>query len=49
VDNGSTDGSAAFVREAFPQATLLALDSNLGFGGVPTPAFAPHATASSCC
>jgi GT2 family glycosyltransferase len=33
VDNGSTDGSAAFVRERFPQVTLLALDRNLGFGG----------------
>ena len=33
VDNGSTDGSAAFVREAFPQVRLLALDTNLGFGG----------------
>ncbi len=33
VDNGSTDGSAAFVREHFPQVKLLALDRNLGFGG----------------
>jgi GT2 family glycosyltransferase/glycosyltransferase involved in cell wall biosynthesis len=33
VDNGSTDGSAEFVRSAFPQVNLLALPENLGFGG----------------
>lgn len=33
VDNGSTDGSAAFLREQFPQVRLVALDQNLGFGG----------------
>lgn len=33
VDNGSTDGSAEFVRRAFPRVKLLALDRNLGFGG----------------
>ncbi len=33
VDNGSTDGSAEFVRERFPEVRLLALDRNLGFGG----------------
>jgi len=33
VDNGSEDGSAAFVRENFPQVTLVALETNLGFGG----------------
>jgi len=33
VDNGSTDGSADFVRTHFPQVNLLALSSNLGFGG----------------
>lgn len=33
VDNGSSDGSAAFVRERFPQVKLVALDKNLGFGG----------------
>lgn len=32
VDNGSTDGSAAYVREHFPTVKLLALDRNLGFG-----------------
>jgi GT2 family glycosyltransferase/glycosyltransferase involved in cell wall biosynthesis len=33
VDNGSTDGSAEFLREAFPQVTVLPLKENLGFGG----------------
>ena len=33
VDNGSTDGSAAFVRERFPRVNVLALPENLGFGG----------------
>ena len=33
VDNGSTDGSAEFVRTHFPQVRLLALPANLGFGG----------------
>jgi GT2 family glycosyltransferase/glycosyltransferase involved in cell wall biosynthesis len=33
VDNGSQDGSAQFVREAFPQIRVLALEHNLGFGG----------------
>ena len=33
VDNGSEDGSAAFLRERFPQVTVLALPRNLGFGG----------------
>ncbi len=33
VDNGSTDASADFVRERFPQVTVLALPRNLGFGG----------------
>ena len=33
VDNGSTDGSADFVRAAFPQVKLVALPANLGFGG----------------
>jgi GT2 family glycosyltransferase/glycosyltransferase involved in cell wall biosynthesis len=33
VDNGSEDGSAEYVRKAFPQVRLLALDRNLGFGG----------------
>lgn len=33
VDNGSDDGSADFVRSAFPQVTLVALPRNLGFGG----------------
>jgi GT2 family glycosyltransferase/glycosyltransferase involved in cell wall biosynthesis len=33
VDNGSTDGSAEYVRSVFPQVKLIALDTNLGFGG----------------
>ena len=33
VDNGSSDESAAFVRDHFPQVNVLALDRNLGFGG----------------
>ena len=33
VDNGSSDGSADFIRSTFPQVKLLALPQNLGFGG----------------
>jgi GT2 family glycosyltransferase/glycosyltransferase involved in cell wall biosynthesis len=33
VDNGSTDGSADFLRTNFPEVTVLALPENLGFGG----------------
>src|SRR5215831_15526718 len=33
VDNGSADGSAEFVRTAFPEVKLLGFDTNLGFGG----------------
>ena len=33
VDNGSSDSSAALVRERFPEVTVLALPENLGFGG----------------
>lgn len=33
VDNGSTDGSAQFVRERFPQVAVLELDRNYGFVG----------------
>jgi GT2 family glycosyltransferase len=33
VDNGSTDGSAAFLRDRFPGVRLIALYQNLGFGG----------------
>jgi GT2 family glycosyltransferase/glycosyltransferase involved in cell wall biosynthesis len=33
VDNGSTDGSAQFVKQRFPQVRVLALERNLGFGG----------------
>jgi GT2 family glycosyltransferase/glycosyltransferase involved in cell wall biosynthesis len=33
VDNGSEDGSAEYLRQNFPQVRLLALETNLGFGG----------------
>lgn len=33
VDNGSGDDSGALVREEFPTATLIELESNVGFGG----------------
>lgn len=33
VDNGSSDGSAEFVRQNYPQVHLVALPTNLGFGG----------------
>src|ERR1035437_3420567 len=33
VDNGSTDGSAEFIRSTFPQVKVVALPANLGFGG----------------
>ena len=33
VDNGSSDGSAEFVRRNFPRVKLVALERNLGFGG----------------
>lgn len=33
VDNGSTDGSADFLRARFPGVKLLPLERNLGFGG----------------
>src|SRR5687768_18444597 len=33
VDNGSTDGTSAWVRQTFPSARLLVLPRNLGFAG----------------
>src|SRR5262245_15425972 len=33
VDNGSTDGSVALLRDHFPDVKALALERNLGFGG----------------
>jgi len=33
VDNASSDGSAAMVREQFPQVKLIASEENLGFAG----------------
>ena len=32
ADNGSTDSTAALVRDRFPESLLVALDVNLGFG-----------------
>lgn len=32
VDNGSSDGSAELLRKRYPEATLLELGANLGFG-----------------
>ena len=32
VDSASTDGSAALVRDRFPDAVVIALDANLGYG-----------------
>ena len=40
VDNASSDGSAEFVRSHFPEVRLLALESNLGFGGGSNAGFA---------
>lgn len=31
VDNGSSDGSQAFIREQYPEVTLIELDANRGF------------------
>ncbi len=33
VDNNSSDGSVARIREHFPEVILLSLDANLGFAG----------------
>ncbi len=33
VDNGSTDGSAEWLRTHYPEVTVVALPKNLGFGG----------------
>ncbi len=40
VDNGSTDGSADFLRQSFPKVKLVALEKNLGFGGGSNAGFA---------
>jgi GT2 family glycosyltransferase len=39
VDNGSTDGSAAMVREEFPSVALVDNDTNLGFTRATNQAF----------
>ncbi len=39
VDNGSTDGSAGRIRDAFPDVELLLLPSNLGYSGGNNAAF----------
>lgn len=44
VDNASSDGSAALVRDAFPGARLLALDRNVGFGAGANAGFAHTST-----
>src|SRR5512135_3455501 len=33
VDNGSTDGSSAYVREKYPSVRVIDAGSNLGFAG----------------
>jgi GT2 family glycosyltransferase len=40
VDNGSSDGSQAYTREAFPEATLVELGENRGFTGACNAGFA---------
>ncbi|MEZ5393434.1 MAG: glycosyltransferase [Bryobacterales bacterium] len=40
VENASEDGSAEWVRTAFPQVRVLALEENLGFGGGSNAGFA---------
>jgi GT2 family glycosyltransferase len=42
VDNGSEDGSAAIVREEFPEVALLELGRNVGFGPALNRAAAEH-------
>lgn len=33
IDNGSTDGSVSYFKEAFPEVTLVETGSNLGYAG----------------
>jgi N-acetylglucosaminyl-diphospho-decaprenol L-rhamnosyltransferase len=42
VDNGSTDDSAELVRERFPEATLVEIGANLGFGPALNRAIVEH-------
>jgi GT2 family glycosyltransferase/glycosyltransferase involved in cell wall biosynthesis len=44
VDDASTDGSAAFLRQRFPAVKLVALPENRGFGGAANAGF--HAAAN---
>ena len=44
VDNGSTDGSVDYLRTHHPRVKLLALPSNLGFGGGSNAGFEHPAT-----
>jgi len=49
VDNGSTDGSAEFLKSAFPTVKVVALAANLGFGGGSNEGFRQARHASSFC
>ncbi|MCX6641025.1 MAG: glycosyltransferase [bacterium] len=40
VDNASEDGSAAMIRERYPEVTLIANDDNVGFGRANNQGFA---------
>ena len=42
VDNGSADGTAAMVREEHPEAAIVELERNLGFGPALNRAVAEH-------
>ena len=47
VDNASTDGSAELVRERFPQARLMANETNVGFAAANNPALRAMGFASA--
>jgi len=48
VDNGSSDGTAAMVRDEFPEVQLIALPANLGFVGANLRAYAQASGAYVC-